>query len=81
MSHLAAEIGPVAWNGGNFSPDLAKSASGVSIHAAQHRDPLADLLNTGGHLWHPENTATAEIAHARVLPPTLHPFSDFRTPR
>ena len=58
---MVAEIGPAAWvqrrgvccqNGSLFPPDLTSSASCVDIETSPHCDPLADLFNSGGSLWH-----------------------------
>ena len=39
-------------NGSLFHPDLTNSAPCVDIETSPHCDPLADLFNSGGSLWH-----------------------------
>ena len=57
---MVAEIGPVALfqqersfaRVGAFLPQTFRILRFVSkIEASPHRDPLADLLYSGGHLW------------------------------
>ena len=52
-SSFAPTTEGISQNRGSFSSDLANSASCVSVETTPHRDPLADLLIFGGHLWHP----------------------------
>ena len=56
--------GVIRQNKGDFPPDLEDSASCVNIETTPDRDPLADLLNSGGNL---KNLATVDIAQTRVM--------------
>ena len=50
---FAPATGIVCQNGPDFPPNCSVSASCVVVEATQHRDPLADVLNSGGSLGHP----------------------------
>ena len=61
--------------GGYFPPDLTSSAPCVDIEAPPHRDPLADLFDSGSSLWHSPftekqcdcgNSASLGSAHHRA---------------
>ena len=61
--------------GSLFPPDLANSAPCVDIETSPHCDPLADLFNSGGSLWHSHfaeeqcdcgNSARLGFAHHRT---------------
>ena len=39
-------------SGSLFTPDLTNSAPCIDIETSPHCDPLADLFDSGGNLWH-----------------------------
>ena len=67
--------GILCQDGGYFPPDLTSSAPYVDIAAPPHRDPLADLFDSGSSLWHSPftekpcdcgNSASLGSAHHRA---------------